>query len=46
MKKFKVVRDIAIIIGCYVVIALCGWLLGTKVASPAIARLILGETDE
>lgn len=43
MKTVRMVRDFAIIAGCYAIIGVAGWLLGTKVASPAVVRLILGE---
>lgn len=46
MKKVRIVRSVAIVIGCYAVMAFGGWLLGAKVAGPAIERLNLGEDAE
>lgn len=46
MKTVRMVRDFAIIAGCYVVTGISAWLLGKNVAGPAIGRLINGESDE
>lgn len=46
MKTVRMIRDFAIVAGCYAITGIVGWLLGTKVASPAVVRLVLGENAE
>lgn len=46
MKTVRIVRDFGIIAGCYAITGIVGWWLGTKVVSPAVVRLVLGENAE